>query len=105
MIFWTIGLLIAASQLSVYIELSSFFPNRSGAEVVYLEQSYPQPKYLMATTFAVQAVLLSFSSSNCIVMAQYLFATGGYTPKAWELKGLAVGCVTFILLCKCPAYN
>jgi hypothetical protein len=50
LIFWTIGFLIAAAQLSVFIELSSYFPNRSGAEVVYLEQAYPRPKYLMATT-------------------------------------------------------
>ena len=31
-------------------------------------------------------------------MAQYLFATGGHTPAAWELKGLAVACMTFIVL-------
>jgi hypothetical protein len=33
-------------------------------------------------------------------MAQYLYATGGKTPSAWELKGLAVGCMTFIVLRK-----
>ncbi|TVY33450.1 High-affinity methionine permease [Lachnellula subtilissima] len=98
MIFWAIGLLIAGSQLAVYTELASFFPNRSGAEVVYLEQAYPRPKYLLPTAFAVQSVILSFSSSNAIVMAQYLFATGGYTPSAWEQKGLAVGCISFIIL-------
>ncbi|TVY29172.1 High-affinity methionine permease [Lachnellula hyalina] len=98
MIFWAIGLLIAGSQLAVYTELASYFPNRSGAEVVYLEQAYPRPKYLLPTAFAVQSVILSFSSSNAIVMAQYLFATGGYTPSAWEQKGLAVGCITFIIL-------
>lgn len=98
MIFWTIGFLIAASQLSVYTELATFFPNRSGAEVVYLEQAYPRPRYLIPVAFAVQSVLLSFSSSNCIVMAEYLYATGGFTPSAWQLKGLAVGCMTFIIL-------
>ncbi|TVY13103.1 High-affinity methionine permease [Lachnellula arida] len=66
MIFWAIGLLIAGSQLAVYTELASFFPNRSGAEVVYLEQAYPRPKYLLPTAFAVQSVILSFSSSNAI---------------------------------------
>jgi hypothetical protein len=66
MIFWAMGLLIAGSQLAVYMELASFFPNRSGAEVVYLEQAYPRPKYLMPTAFAVLSVLLSFSSSNAI---------------------------------------
>jgi len=66
MIFWALGLLIAGSQLAVYMELASFFPNRSGAEVVYLEQAYPRPKYLIPTAFAVLSVLLSFSSSNAI---------------------------------------
>ncbi|KAH8819833.1 amino acid transporter-like protein [Xylogone sp. PMI_703] len=97
LIFWFIGIIIAGSQLAVYTELASYFPNRSGAEVVYLEQAYPRPKYLLPTAFAVQSVLLSFSSSNCIVMAQYLYATGGYTPTAWELKGLAVACMTFVI--------
>lgn len=32
-------------------------------------------------------------------MAEYLYATGGYTPSAWELKGLACACMTFIILC------
>lgn len=66
MIFWALGLLIAGSQLAVYTELATFFPNRSGAEVVWLEQAYPRPKYLLPTAFAVQSVLLSFSSSNAI---------------------------------------
>jgi amino acid transporter len=66
LVFWTLGLVIAGSQLAVYVELASYFPNRSGAEVVYLEQAYPRPKYLLPTAFAVQSVLLSFSSSNAI---------------------------------------
>ncbi|KAF7885101.1 hypothetical protein EAF00_010919 [Botryotinia globosa] len=43
-------------------------------------------------------VLLSFSSSNAIVMGNYLFAMAGYTPSSWEQKGLAVACITFITL-------
>lgn len=71
LIFWALGLLIAGTQLSVYLELASYFPNRSGAEVVYLEQAYPRPKYLLPTAFAVQSVLLSFSSSNAIGKLRY----------------------------------
>lgn len=33
-------------------------------------------------------------------MAEYLFATGGYNPTTWQLKGLAVACMTFIIACK-----
>jgi hypothetical protein len=66
LVFWTLGLVIAGSQLAVYVKLASYFPNRSGAEVVYLEQAYPRPKYLLPTALVVQSVLLSFSSSNAI---------------------------------------
>jgi amino acid transporter len=66
MIFWALGLVIAGCQLSIYTELASYFPNRSGAGVVYLEQAYPRPKYFLPVAFAVQSVLLSFSSSNAI---------------------------------------
>ena len=68
MIFWALGFLTSISSLSVYLEYASYFPNRSGSEVVYLEQAYPRPKFLFPTTFAVQSVLLSFSSSNAIGM-------------------------------------
>ena len=64
--YWFIGLLVAGSGFAVYLELASYFPNRSGAEVVYLEQAYPRPKYFFPTTFAVLNVLLAFSSSNAI---------------------------------------
>ncbi|KAF2811971.1 high affinity methionine permease [Mytilinidion resinicola] len=88
--FWVIGFLIAASSLTVYLEFASYFPSRSGAEVAYLEQAYPRPKYFFPTVFAVQTVILSFSSSNAIVLAQYLFKLAGHTPSPWEQKGVAV---------------
>jgi amino acid transporter len=69
LLYWFIGLLVAGSGLSVYLELASYFPNRSGAEVVYLEQAYPRPKYFFPTAFAVMNVLLAFSSSNAIGMS------------------------------------
>lgn len=47
------------------------FPRRSGAEVVYLEQAYPRPRFLISTSFAVTTILMSFSASNAIVLAQY----------------------------------
>jgi len=45
--------------LALYSELASMFPNRSGAEVVYLEQAYPKPRFFVSTTWAVIAVLTS----------------------------------------------
>lgn len=63
LIFWSIGFLIAVAQLGVFLELVSYFPSRSGAEVVYLEQAYPRPKYLLPTAFAVQSSRFSCPSA------------------------------------------
>ncbi|WP_111007435.1 amino acid permease [Streptomyces sp. NTH33] len=68
LIFWVIGLFTSAASLSVYLEFASYFPSRSGSEVVYLEQAFPRPRYFFPIAFAVQTVILSFSSSNAIGM-------------------------------------
>lgn len=65
-IYWTLGYFIAFSTLAVYLEFASYFPSRSGSEVVYFEQAFPRPKYFFPTMFAMQTVILSFSSSNAI---------------------------------------
>ncbi|KAJ5153656.1 Amino acid/polyamine transporter I [Penicillium coprophilum] len=98
LIYWVIGYLMASSSLSVYMEFASCFPSRSGSEVVYLEQSYPRPKFFFPTMFAMQMVLFSFSSSNAVVLAQYLFklADSDFTP--WKLKGVAIACYTVAVL-------
>ncbi|THV86340.1 amino acid transporter [Aureobasidium pullulans] len=98
LIFWALGLLTSGTSLAVYLEFASYFPNRSGSEVVYLEQAYPRPKYFFPIAFAVQTVILSFSSGNAIVMAQYLFKIGDHTPSAWEQKGVAIACYTLVTL-------
>ncbi|KAJ5701687.1 hypothetical protein N7488_009235 [Penicillium malachiteum] len=98
LLYWFIGYLIAFSTLSVYLEFASYFPSRSGSEVVYLEQSFPRPLYLFPTIFAVQTVLFSFSSSNAIVLAEYLFDLAGTTPTDWQEKGVAVAAYTVAVL-------
>lgn len=40
---------------------------RSGGEKVYLEFIYDRPRFLASTVVAVQAMLLGFTASNCIV--------------------------------------
>lgn len=98
LIYWFIGFLIACSSLSVYLEYASYFPSRSGSEVVYLEQAYPRPRYLIHVTFAIQTVILSFSASNSIVLSQYLFRINGHTPTPWEQKGVAIAGYTVAVL-------
>lgn len=57
--------------LSLYSELASMFPHRSGAEVVYLEQAYPRPKFFVSTLFAVTAILMSFVNPLLINIWEY----------------------------------
>ncbi|KAI9369082.1 high affinity methionine permease [Aspergillus egyptiacus] len=96
--YWMIGFLVAASMLSVYLEFASYFPSRSGSETVYLEQAYPRPSYLVPTVFAMQAVVFSFSSSNAIVLARYLFRLAESEPTDWQLKGVALASYTVAVL-------
>lgn len=42
------------------------FP-RSGGEKVYLEAVFKKPKYLATVIFAVNAIVLGFTASGCIV--------------------------------------
>ncbi|WWD22193.1 hypothetical protein CI109_106684 [Kwoniella shandongensis] len=96
--YWVIGYILTACGQSVYFELASYFPSRSGGEVVYLEQAYSRPKYFFPVTFAMQSVVLSFSSSNAIVMANYIFKMTDYKPSGMETKGVALGCWTLACL-------
>uniref|UniRef100_A0A8H8CKT5 Amino acid transporter n=1 Tax=Psilocybe cubensis TaxID=181762 RepID=A0A8H8CKT5_PSICU len=71
LLYWILTPIFAYAGISLYSEFASMFPNRSGAEVVYLEQAYPRPRFLVSTAFAATAILTSFSASNSIVFAQY----------------------------------
>jgi hypothetical protein len=98
MVYWFIGYLVSQSTLSLYLELASYFPSRSGAEVVYLEQAFPKPRYFFPTVFAVKHIVFSFSSSNSVVLAEYLFGIGGTSYTDWQLKGVAVAGYTLAFI-------
>ncbi|KAH8738336.1 amino acid permease-domain-containing protein [Ilyonectria robusta] len=99
LIYWVIGFLMAAAGLGVYLELASYFPNRSGAEVVYLEQQYPRPKHFFPITFAVQSVILNFGSSNAIVLSNYIWAMTDKTPSEWQIRGVAIAAYSLAIIC------
>ncbi|KAI0818091.1 high-affinity methionine permease [Xylaria sp. FL0064] len=99
LIYWVIGILLACAGLAVYLELASYFPNRSGSEVVYLEQAYPRPRHFFPITFAFYSVVLSFSSSNAIVLSNYLWALAHKTPTDWQSKGVAIAAYTAAVIC------
>lgn len=100
LMYWFIGFLMAAAGFTTYLELASYFPNRSGSEVVYLEQAYPRPKHFFPIAFAVQSVILSFSSSNAIVLSRYLYRIAGVTPSDMQMKGVAVAAYSLAVICK-----
>ncbi|PPQ64604.1 LOW QUALITY PROTEIN: hypothetical protein CVT26_002002 [Gymnopilus dilepis] len=83
----------SCAGLAIYSELASMFPHRSGAEVVYLEQAYPRPRFLVSTAFAVTAVLTSFSASNALVFAQYTLSAFDIPITARSQTSLAVAMV------------
>ncbi|KAF2473749.1 uncharacterized protein BDR25DRAFT_217407 [Lindgomyces ingoldianus] len=94
---WIVGAIIAACGLAVSLEYGCALP-RSGGEKVYLEYTYRKPRFLASTLVAVQAVLLGFTASNCIVFSQYtLFA---FDIEASDLvrKSLAVSLLTAITI-------
>ncbi|KAH6970299.1 high-affinity methionine permease [Fusarium avenaceum] len=98
-IYWTLGYLLCIASGAVYLEFTAYFPSRSGSEVVFLEQAFPRPTWFFPTTFAVQSVLLSFGSSNAVVLATYLFACSTKDPSNWEIKGVALAGYTVACLC------
>ncbi|CAI6090821.1 unnamed protein product [Clonostachys chloroleuca] len=93
---WLVGAVIAACGLSVSLEYGCMLP-RSGGEKVYLEFTYRHPRFLASTLVAIQAVLLGFTASNCVVFSQYvLFALGIDHPSEVLRKGLAAGLLIFV---------
>ncbi|KAL4783121.1 amino acid permease-domain-containing protein [Aspergillus varians] len=93
LIWWTLGYVLCLTSGAVYLEYTAYFPSRSGSEVVFLEQAYPNPKWLFPTTFAVQSVILSFG-----IMAKYLIAISGHTGTNWQIKGTALACYSLATL-------
>lgn len=94
---WVLGAVIAACGLAVALEYGCMLP-RSGGEKVYLEFTYRKPRYLASTLMAVQAVLLGFTASNCIVFAQYTLYAFDIEATDFLRKGLAVGLLTAITI-------
>ncbi|GAB1319272.1 High-affinity methionine permease [Madurella fahalii] len=99
LIYWALGCLTSIAGFAVYLEYTAYFPNRSGSNVVYLEQAYPRPRWLFPTAYAFHTIALSFSSGNSMVLANYIFRIGNHTPSPWELKAVAMAGDTLALLC------
>lgn len=97
LLLWILGAIIAACGLAVALEYGCMLP-RSGGEKVYLEFTYRKPRYLTSTLMAVQAVLLGFTASNCIIFAQYTLYAFNIEATDFLRKIMAVGLLTAITI-------
>lgn len=94
---WIVGAFVAWAGLAISIEFGAMLP-RSGGIKVYLEYVYRRPRFLASTIIAVQAVLLGFTASNCIIFAKYTIFAAGVEPTDSTTKLLAVGLLTVITI-------
>ena len=94
---WIVGALIAACGLAVSLELGCMLP-RSGGVKVYLEFMYRRPRFLASTLVAIQAVVLGFTASNCIVFGEYTLVALDMDVTAFAQRILAVGLLTAITI-------
>lgn len=116
LVLWVVGALFAWMGLAINLEYGCALPRSGkhralfkplkatlnqhelGGDVVYLEFVYRRPRFLATTMIAVQSVCLGFTASNCIVFAEYvLFAKGGEAT-AFEMKVLAAGLLTTVII-------
>ncbi|CAE6411060.1 unnamed protein product [Rhizoctonia solani] len=87
--------IVTWAGLMVYIELASMCGHkRSGAEVVYLEQAYPKPKYLVSTVFALTTALLSYTGVSATVFARHILHGFDIEDTAFKQRAIALAMLT-----------
>jgi amino acid transporter len=97
LLLWVGGAFISGCSLIVGLEYGCMLP-RSGGEKVYLEFTYRYPRFFASTLVAVQAVLLGFTASNCIVFGEYVLFGLRIEPSEFTQKALALGLLTAITI-------
>ncbi|KAK6343872.1 hypothetical protein TWF696_007525 [Orbilia brochopaga] len=97
LVLWFVGALIASCALSVSLEFGCMLP-RSGGDKVYLEFTYPKPKYLASILFAFYTIFLYTVASNCIVFGEYLTFALGLPPTKLANRGFALALLTWTVL-------
>ncbi|KAM3443634.1 hypothetical protein MY4824_000520 [Beauveria thailandica] len=99
LLLWVVGALVTAAGLAVLLEYGSALP-RSGGHKVYLEYTFRRPRFLASTLVAVNAVLLGFTASNCVIFSQYTLYAAGYDGQQAggqaAQKYVAVGMLTLV---------
>lgn len=65
---------------------------------MYLEFTYPRPRFFASTMIAVQAVLLGFTASNCVIFSQYVHFVFDAEARDASKKALAVALITVVTI-------
>ncbi|TFK39203.1 amino acid transporter [Crucibulum laeve] len=97
LMLWVLGFVLSFCGLFVWLEYGTMFP-RSGGEKVYLEAVYKKPKFLATVIFAMNAILLGFTASGCIVFANNILISAGHAADRWVVRGIALGVIFFVTL-------
>jgi amino acid transporter len=97
LLLWVGGAFLAGCALIVSLEYGCMLP-RSGGEKVYLEFTYRHPRFFASTLVAVQAVLLGFTASNCIIFGEYVLFALRIEATEFSQKALALGLLTAITI-------
>jgi len=91
-IYWVIGGVIAGCGFAVYAEFAMAM-HRNGGELNYLQYVYRKPKYLIASMYAAQALLLGQAAGNANTAGQYFIRAGGGKTTEWNSKGIGVAVI------------
>ncbi|KAF9052140.1 amino acid transporter [Panaeolus papilionaceus] len=94
LMLWVLGFVLSFCGLFVWLEYGTMFP-RSGGEKVYLEAVYKKPRFLVTVIFAMNAILLGFTASGCIVFANNILIAAGHSAERWAVRGIALGVIFF----------
>ncbi|GAA5905146.1 hypothetical protein JCM5296_006929 [Sporobolomyces johnsonii] len=97
MMLWVLGTVLSFCGLFVWLEFAGMYP-RSGGEKVYLEAVYRRPKLLATCLFAVNAIILGFTASGCIVFASNILVAAKHEVTTWNERGIAVGVILVVTL-------
>ncbi|KUJ06561.1 amino acid transporter [Mollisia scopiformis] len=97
LLLWVFGAFIAWCGMIISLEYGCMLP-RSGGDKVYLEFTYQYPRFLASTLVAVQAILLGFTASNCIIFGEYVLFAFGVEVTEVSQKTLALGLLTAITI-------